>query len=70
MFSFQGKCLQTFVKPDLHVHEDGTERKRVSSKSLQSGILRQDFPYSKLKCMRALISNDELTRVITKVIQR
>ena len=42
---------------------------RASSKSLQSGILRQDFPYSKLKCMRGLITEEELTRVITQVIQ-
>ena len=43
---------------------------RASSKSLQSGILRQDFPYSKLKCMWGLISEEELTRVITQVIER
>ena len=43
---------------------------RASRKSLQSGILRQDFPYSKLKCMRGLISEEELTRAITQVVER
>lgn len=43
---------------------------RASSKSLQSGVLKQDFPYSKLKCMRGLISEDELTRIMTEVIQK
>ena len=43
---------------------------RISSKSLQSGILRQEFPYSKLKCMRGLNREEELTRAITQVIER
>ncbi|CAB4038287.1 Hypothetical predicted protein, partial [Paramuricea clavata] len=43
---------------------------RASKKCLHSGMLKQDFPYSKLKCMRGSLTENELQNVINEVIAK
>ena len=43
---------------------------RAPKKCLHSGMLKQDFPYSKLKCMRGSLTENELQNVIDEVIAK
>jgi hypothetical protein len=40
------------------------------NKCLHSGKLKQDFPYSKIKCMRVSLTENELQNVIDEVIAK